>query len=141
MGTSGYGVWVSFGYLEETGCGRPWGWQDARVTIETTPAHTVAYGDDPAQVYDVLAPTAEQVAGLAAAGYHVAVGEYRRWSATGPGWWRETLADIEALLRAVAADPGLPDRLVVMGHSAGGHLAAWAAGAAGRAGPAGQRRR
>jgi len=122
------------------------------VTIETTPARTVAYGDDPAQVYDVLAPaaprdttvlvvhggfwqadvdrahTAEQVAGLAAAGYHVAVGEYRRWSATDQGWWRETLADVESLVRAVAADAGLPDRLVVMGHSAGGQLAAWAAG-------------
>jgi acetyl esterase/lipase len=69
---------------------------------------------------------AAQAAGLADAGWHVAVGEYRRTGMPGGGW-PGTFEDVEALVAAVAEDPALPGPLVLMGHSAGGHLVAWAA--------------
>ena len=43
--------------------------------------------------------------------------------AAGPG----TFADVSAAVDAVLADPALPDRCVLVGHSAGGHLVALAA--------------
>ncbi len=69
---------------------------------------------------------AAQAAALAEAGWHVAVGEYRRTGMPGGGW-PGTFDDIAALVLAVDADPDLPGPLVLMGHSAGGHLVAWAA--------------
>jgi acetyl esterase/lipase len=65
-------------------------------------------------------------------GFVVAVPEYRRTG--GEGGWPETALDVEA---AVAAIPGLVSevatgyvdpatRIVLVGHSAGGHLALWA---------------
>jgi acetyl esterase/lipase len=69
-------------------------------------------------------------ADLAAAGFAAVAVEYRRVGAG--GGWPATLADVAA---AVDALPGLPgaDRLdltdvTAIGHSAGGHLAAWLAG-------------
>ncbi|SFT94530.1 Alpha/beta hydrolase family protein [Geodermatophilus amargosae] len=69
-------------------------------------------------------------ADLAAAGYAAVAVEYRRVG-TGGGW-PATLEDVAAALDAL---PGLPDTprldlgdVTVVGHSAGGHLAAWAAG-------------
>ncbi|MGW4159849.1 alpha/beta hydrolase family protein [Streptomyces sp. NPDC004788] len=78
---------------------------------------------------------------LARRGFAVASVEYRRGSdiprqgATGPvaGRWPETFDDVAAALDAVAdlAAEHLPQadprRLVLTGHSAGGHLALWAA--------------
>ncbi|MFJ9540862.1 alpha/beta hydrolase family protein [Streptomyces sp. NPDC101225] len=78
---------------------------------------------------------------LARRGFAVASVEYRRGSAipaqggSGPvaGRWPETFDDVAAALRAL---PGLvrehlvqadPRRTVITGHSAGGHLALWAA--------------
>jgi acetyl esterase/lipase len=69
-------------------------------------------------------------ADLAAAGFAAVAVEYRRVGAG--GGWPATLADVAA---AVDSLPGLPgaDRLdlgdvTAIGHSAGGHLAAWLAG-------------
>jgi acetyl esterase/lipase len=115
------------------------------------PARTTAYGIDPAQVYDVRVPTgdptgttvmvvhggfwkaewdrahaAPQAQAFADAGHHVAVVEYRRTGMRGGGW-PATFADVSAAVDAVLADPTLPDRLVLVGHSAGGHLVALAA--------------
>ncbi len=115
------------------------------------PDDTRPYAAGPAQVYDVRFPTsrrsrgtvlvvhggfwraeydrthtAAQAAGLAEAGWHVAVGEYRRAGMPGGGW-PGTFRDVESLVAAVARDPDLPGPLVLMGHSAGGHLVAWAA--------------
>ena len=109
---------------------------------------TTAYGPDPAQVYDVRLPTraprgstvavihggfwraefdrahaASQAQAFADNGFHVAVLEYRRVGMTGGGW-PGTFLDIMAAVAAVRADPELPDRVVLVGHSAGGHLAA-----------------
>lgn len=116
------------------------------------PARTVAYGIDPAQVYDVRLPqgdptgttvvvvhggfwkpewdrvhAAPQAQAFADAGHHVAVVEYRRTGMRGGGW-PGTFADVAAAVDAVVADPALPDRYVLVGHSAGGHLVALAAG-------------
>ncbi len=115
------------------------------------PTRTTAYGPDPAQVYDVRVPTTdpngttvvvvhggfwraewdrEHAAGeaqaFADAGHHVAVVEYRRTGMPGGGW-PGTFADVSAAVDAVRADPTLPDRCVLVGHSAGGHLVALAA--------------
>lgn len=116
------------------------------------PARTTAYGSDPAQVYDVRLPTtdptgitvvvvhggfwraqwdrahaAAQAQAFADAGHHVAVVEYRRTGMPGGGW-PGTFADVAAAVAAIRADPALPDRCVLVGHSAGGHLVALAAG-------------
>ncbi|MGZ4593613.1 MAG: alpha/beta hydrolase family protein [Actinomycetes bacterium] len=74
-----------------------------------------------------------QSAALAAAGYVVATVEYRRVGQPGGGW-PGTFDDVAALTDAVpalVADSVGPRvdtaRTVLVGHSAGGHLAAWAA--------------
>jgi acetyl esterase/lipase len=78
-------------------------------------------------------------ADLAARGWAAVAVEYRRVG-TGPGaggGWPETLEDVAAALDALPglgrAEDGAAGRLdlsdvTVVGHSAGGHLAAWAAG-------------
>ncbi len=118
------------------------------------PAETTrSYGPDPAQVYDVLPPapgSAPRPAtvlvvhggfwraaydrahamplalGFADAGYHVALGEYRRAGMPGGGV-PGTLDDVRDLVAAVARDEQLPAPLALVGHSAGGHLVAWVA--------------
>ena len=118
------------------------------------PSRTTAYGIDPDQVYDVRLPTtglaaptgttvvvvhggfwkaewdrahaAPQAQAFADAGHHVAVVEYRRTGMRGGGW-PATFADVSAAVDAVLADPALPDRCVLVGHSAGGHLVTLAA--------------
>jgi acetyl esterase/lipase len=69
-------------------------------------------------------------ADLAAAGYAAVAVEYRRVGAD--GGWPSTLEDVAAALDCLpeladAARLDLTD-VTVIGHSAGGHLAAWAAG-------------
>jgi acetyl esterase/lipase len=111
------------------------------------PDRTVSYGSSPDQVYDVRAPVGDargvtvvvihggfwrpsydrahagqQSHALAALGFHVATLEYRRH----PGDWPATAADVLTGIAALADDHGLPDGLVLVGHSAGGHLATWA---------------
>jgi acetyl esterase/lipase len=59
-------------------------------------------------------------------GFHVANLEYPRIGMPGGGW-PGTGTSLLACLEAVHADTHLPDRVVVVGHSAGGHLALWLA--------------
>ncbi|WP_377640139.1 alpha/beta hydrolase family protein [Oryzobacter terrae] len=108
----------------------------------------------PAQtdVYDVWEPTAERARGITVAlvhggfwreeydrthlaplaealsrdGFHVANLEYPRIGMPGGGW-PGTGDAVLARLESVHADTDLPDRVVVVGHSAGGHLALWLA--------------
>jgi len=70
--------------------------------------------------------------GLAAEGFTAAALEYRRI----PGHPDATLADVRVALRVLPVElRGRHDgRVVVMGHSAGGHLALWAASVAPAAG-------
>jgi acetyl esterase/lipase len=118
----------------------------------TDTSRTVRYGDGPEQVADVRLPPGDPVgplvifihggfwkaaydrhhaaplaADLAGRGYPVASIEYRRVGQPGGGW-PGTFDDVAA---AVARVPGLvgadTGRPVLAGHSAGGHLALWAA--------------
>jgi acetyl esterase/lipase len=70
-----------------------------------------------------LAPLAEA---FARDGFHVANLEYPRAGMPGGGW-PGTGESVLARLESVHADTKLPDRVVVVGHSAGGHLALWVA--------------
>jgi acetyl esterase/lipase len=80
---------------------------------------------------DVTAPAADA---LAAAGFDTWNVEYRRG---GQGGWSDTLADVASAfdhLGVLAGRGGLGlDRVLLLGHSAGGHLAAWCAGRAAEA--------
>ena len=80
----------------------------------------------PATNLDYFDPNARD---LAARGWPVWNLEYRR---VGQGTWPDTLTDVAAgvdHLRELGDDVD-PGRVVVVGHSAGGHLAGWVAGRA-----------
>ena len=68
-------------------------------------------------------------ADLAARGYTVWNLEYRRVAAA--GGWPATFEDIAAGIDLLAELPVDTARVAAIGHSAGGHLAAWAAGRSG----------
>ncbi|MFI8995455.1 alpha/beta hydrolase family protein [Streptomyces sp. NPDC053542] len=114
------------------------------------PDGRIAYGDHPDQVIDLYlspeAPSAPLVvllhggfwrvaydrthlsplaAALAREGLPVALAEYRR--AGGGGGFPETFNDVTNAVRVAAADAAEGAPVVVAGHSAGGHLALWAA--------------
>ena len=80
----------------------------------------------PQRDLEYFSPNAED---LAARGWPVWSLEYRR---NGMGAWPATLADVAAGVDHLAhlGDAVDPGRVVVVGHSAGGHLAAWVAGRA-----------
>jgi acetyl esterase/lipase len=109
------------------------------------------YGPGPDQIAEILRPAAEpaglvvvihggfwrstydhthtvqQCLALARAGYLVAALEYRRVG--GGGGWPTTFADVSAGVDALPALTGnASQRPILIGHSAGGHLALWAAG-------------
>src|SRR3954470_17369298 len=114
----------------------------------------VAYGPDPAQFLELTLPEGEGpapvavvlhggfwraaygvelarplAAELAAAGWAAVAVEYRRVGAG--GGWPQTCADVAAAFDVLPdLAPGRLDltEVVVLGHSAGGHLAAWTAG-------------
>jgi len=67
-------------------------------------------------------------ADLAARGYAAWNLEYRR--ALAGGGWPATFEDVAAGIDLLATLPVDSSRVVAVGHSAGGHLAAWAAGRA-----------
>ncbi|GAY10355.1 S9 family peptidase [Pseudonocardia sp. N23] len=112
----------------------------------------LAYGTDPAQFGELtLPPDGADVRGtvvvihggfwrarydlalgrplaatLAAAGFAAWNVEYRRVGAG--GGWPATFEDVAAAVDLLAGQDRLdPDRVVALGHSAGGHLAAWLA--------------
>lgn len=70
-----------------------------------------------------LAPLA---AALADDGFHVANLEYPRIGMPGGGF-PGTLTAVGRQVAALADDPRLPERVLAVGHSAGGHLALWLA--------------
>ncbi|QMU67454.1 S9 family peptidase [Streptacidiphilus sp. P02-A3a] len=118
------------------------------------PDRTAAYGPHPDQVVDLRLPpgpagtlvvlvhggfwrheydrghTGPLADALARAGYAVAVPEYRRVGGPGGGWpgtFDDVSTCLEALGTICAARGVRPRRTVLLGHSAGGHLALWAA--------------
>ncbi|PSJ27477.1 alpha/beta hydrolase [Streptosporangium nondiastaticum] len=113
------------------------------------PDATVPYGPHPSQVIDLHLPAgppagirvtllhggfwreaydrrhlAPLAAALAARGIEVALAEYRRVGAGGGGGWPQTYEDA---VRATEVRGSGPARHVLVGHSAGGHLALCAA--------------
>ncbi|NYG06644.1 acetyl esterase/lipase [Phycicoccus badiiscoriae] len=119
--------------------------------VAAPPTRTTDYGDDPAQVYDVRLPqratrkltvvvvhggfwrpeydrthASRQAQAFADAGYPTASLEYRRAGMPGGGW-PGTADDVAAAITAVRRDPDLGHPPVLVGHSAGGQLVAWAA--------------
>lgn len=120
------------------------------------PDHVARYGPHPEQIVDLRQPpdggpastlvvlvhggfwrvaydrahTAPLADALARAGFAVAVPEYRRVGSPGGGW-PGTFDDISILtesLHMITAARGIRiKRTVLVGHSAGGHLALWAA--------------
>ena len=124
-------------------------------TATAAPVSTIAYGPDPSQVGDLRLPERQGLApvvvllhggfwrerskrdlmddlarDLTDRGYATWNLEYRRVGSSGGGW-PETALDVAAgidHLAALAGTHGLDlSRVVVLGHSAGGHLALWAA--------------
>ncbi|WBQ07433.1 alpha/beta hydrolase family protein [Kribbella sp. CA-293567] len=116
---------------------------------------TISYGDDESQVADLhlpagdgkvpvvvvihggfwmsgygkelATPLAEDLAAQGIAGYAI---EYRRVG--NGGGWPETFEDVAAAIDELAGQPRLDlTKVVAVGHSAGGHLAVWAASRAG----------
>lgn len=111
------------------------------------PDRTVRFGPAPLLEYDVWsAPRAgvtvvlihggfwraewdrthlrSMAAALADAGFTVALPEYHRTGMPG-GSWPGPGDDVAMAMDAIRADAQLPRRVVVVGHSAGGHLAVW----------------
>jgi acetyl esterase/lipase len=64
---------------------------------------------------------------LVTAGCTVALVEYRRVGEDGSGGWPATFDDVRSAIDAVCRRREAKGRVVVCGHSAGGHLALWAA--------------
>ncbi|MCM2577754.1 alpha/beta hydrolase [Streptomyces sp. MTZ3.1] len=110
------------------------------------PQRSAGYGPHPSQVIDWFLPDGDPrarvtvlhggfwreaydrahlspfAAALAERGVAVALAEYRRVG--GGGGWPETFEDVRAVLSSAWPDRG---PAVLFGHSAGGHLALWAA--------------
>jgi acetyl esterase/lipase len=119
--------------------------EDARVSQ----SRTIRYGDDPSQFGELSLPegTPKGVAvvihgGFWRARYDLSLGRPLAASLVGHGWaaWTieyrrvgngggspETMDDVAAAIDALAEQDAPTDRVVTIGHSAGGHLAAWAA--------------
>ena len=73
----------------------------------------------------LMNPLAGAIAGRGFAVWNV---EYRRVGLFGAGGWPNTLDDVATAVDHLAEVPGVdPSRVVLCGHSAGGHLAMWAA--------------
>jgi acetyl esterase/lipase len=129
--------------------------------VRPPPPELVRYGPDPEQVANVHLPaldggpwpavvvvhggywrdrfdragTAPLANDLAARGYLAWNVEYRRVGRDGGGW-PGTLEDVAAAADALPGRPDVdPERVVVLGHSAGGQLALWLAARARRGSP------
>ena len=115
-----------------------------------TQPHTVAYGDEPSQFAEIHHASGESRGvvvvihgGFWKARYDASLGRPLATSLAGEGWtaWNleyrrvgngggmpETLDDVAAGIDALADVEGLDTSTVItLGHSAGGHLATWAA--------------
>jgi acetyl esterase/lipase len=117
---------------------------DAWAAAHPLPIETVTYGEHPDQAIDVRLPASKACAlafvlhggfwrapftrsittalaiALTEQGWATANVEYRR---LGPGAWRPMLDDVLEARRALSGF----DRVVAVGHSAGGHLSLWLA--------------
>ena len=113
----------------------------------------LAYGEDPSQWLELHRPdgaprglvvvvhggfwkaqygaeyAAPLAVDLAARGWTAAVVEYRRVGSGpgGGGGWPATCDDVSAAIDLAVAESDGPGPVVALGHSAGGHLAAWSA--------------
>jgi acetyl esterase/lipase len=118
---------------------------------QETGVETIRYGDDPSQRAELTRPAGTSkgvvvvihggfwrdqydlslgrplAASLAAEGWTAYNIEYRRVG--NGGGWPQTFDDVAAAIDALADVDGIQtSRVITLGHSAGGHLAVWAAG-------------
>jgi acetyl esterase/lipase len=136
----------------------PWNrsFSEVQALPSREPDQVVRYGDGPDQDTEVWLPTSPSgpaplvflvhggcwleaydrshlrplAAALSERGYAVLLPEYRRVGQPGGGW-PGTFEDIASAVNAIAGLPGAEtdrENSVLVGHSAGGHLALWAAG-------------
>jgi acetyl esterase/lipase len=112
-------------------------------------ARTIRYGDDPSQIAELLLPSGTPKGvvvvihgGFWKAAYDLSLGRPLATSLVAHGWvaWNieyrrvgngggdpYTLDDVAAAIDALADQDVPRDRVIALGHSAGGHLATWAA--------------
>jgi len=128
-------------------------------TVKKSRTEKIAYGDDPSQFGELTRPSGKPrgvvvvihggfwkaaygldlgrplARDLAAGGWIAWNLEYRRVG--NGGGWPHTLDDVAAGIDKLADIPDVPTaEVVTLGHSAGGHLAVWAAGRPGLTGSA-----
>ncbi len=122
----------------------------AEQEVDVSASKKIPYGDDPSQYAELYRPAGESRGvvvvihgGYWKAQYDASLGRPLAEDLASRGWtaWNleyrrvgngggvpETLDDVAAGFEALAAVPGLDlSRVITLGHSAGGHLAAWAA--------------
>ena len=110
--------------------GRLMAWPDLLERTRPQPSATIRYGADPLQIADrtIMSWIADDLRRRGIAVWNI---DYRGVDRPGggyPGTFEDAAAAADAL-RAHAAEHGLDlDRVVAVGHSAGGHLALWLAG-------------
>jgi acetyl esterase/lipase len=132
--------------------GEPYPPELARLTVPDPPRRAVPYGGDPEQFGELWPGSGgaciillhggywrkryrvDLMHGLANdlwhAGYTVWNLEYRRVGCPGGGWpgtLSDVVAGFDGLARLASAHGIDPERVTVLGHSAGGHLALWLA--------------
>jgi acetyl esterase/lipase len=128
-------------------------------TRKEDPVETITYGPDPAQRAELTRPAGGSrgvvvilhggfwraqydlglgrplATSLVAAGWTAYNVEYRRVG--NGGGWPATFDDVSAAIDRLATIEGIDTtKVITLGHSAGGHLAVWAAGRGTQSGPA-----
>lgn len=149
-------LYLAFG-LTAAGRAEPVEWEQLTALTAPRPTARIAYGPGPQQFGELRLPdgrgpfpvaviihggcwqaaydlgyTAPFAAALARAGVATWAIEYRRLGDPGGGWpgtFEDVARGIDAVRQIAAQHPIDPARVVLIGHSAGGQLALWAAAA------------
>lgn len=142
---------VALGVASLSACGAPSTQRSDEHEEQPVTPELITYGDDPSQVVELYRPQGSSRGvvvvihgGFWKSAYDLTLGRPLARSLAAEGWtaWNieyrrvgngggtpQTFDDVAAAIDALADVDGLElDRVVTLGHSAGGHLAVWAAG-------------